>query len=477
MRQVSPVVAVVSRGLRARCRFALTLVAAAFGDVALAGAEESPNGDDFQVNSYTTSYQVDPVVAMDGQGNFVVVWQSTGSSGTDDSASSILAQRFAANGTPLGGEFQVNNYTANPQGGAAVAMHGDGSFVVVWGSVGSNGTDDRPGPPSQETSSVQARLYAANGVALGDQFQVNTYTTDGQGGPSVAMDSQGNFVVVWESFGSDGTDTSSYSIHAQRYAANGTPLGGEFQVNTYTTDDQGFPAVAMNGLGDFVVAWTSLGSDDTDTSDGSIHARRYAANGAPLGDEFQVNSYTTDRQQSSSVAMDGQGNFVVAWDSTEATYLLPADHEIRAQRFDANGAELGGEFLVNSLAGVSGFTYTLFPSVATDAQGRFVVAWHNSGSAGTDNKFDSIQARRFDANGIATGPQFQVNTYIGGGQFYSNVASDPQGNFVVAWTSSGSDGTDPGYEISGSSIQARRFDALFRDGFESGLARWTVPAP
>ena len=36
-------------------------------------------------------------------------------------------------------------------------------------------------------------------VPLGDDFQINTYTTGGQGGPAVALADNGEFVVVWGS--------------------------------------------------------------------------------------------------------------------------------------------------------------------------------------------------------------------------------------------------------------------------------------
>jgi hypothetical protein len=52
---------------------------------------------------------------------------------------------------------------------------------------------------------------------VGAQFQVNTYTDNYQYRRSVAADADGGFVVVWQSYGSSGTDTSSFSIHAQRY--------------------------------------------------------------------------------------------------------------------------------------------------------------------------------------------------------------------------------------------------------------------
>ncbi|MGB5173254.1 MAG: hypothetical protein WBQ30_00795, partial [Thermoanaerobaculia bacterium] len=131
---------------------------------------------------------------------------------------------------------------------------------------------------------------------IGEEFQVNSYTTSWQVYPAVAVEPQGDFVVVWMSDGSYGTDTSGYSIQAQRYGANGAPVGGEFQVNAYTTGGQVGPAVAVDPQGNFVVVWTSDGSYGTDTSPFSIQGQRYDASGAPVGGEFQVNAYTTSAQ-------------------------------------------------------------------------------------------------------------------------------------------------------------------------------------
>ena len=83
-------------------------------------------------------------------------------------------------------------------------------------------------------------------VPVGSEFQVNSYTTGHQGPGRVATDSQGNFVVVWTSYGSSGTDTDLSSIQAQRYDASGTPEGGQFQVNSYTTYYQSEPVVRQN---------------------------------------------------------------------------------------------------------------------------------------------------------------------------------------------------------------------------------------
>ncbi len=109
----------------------------------------------------------------------------------------------------------------------------------------------------------------------GSEFQVNSYTTSNQLTPAIASDPSGNFVVAWNSNGSSGTDTSNYSVQAQRYDATGNPLGSQFQVNTYTTSFQSSPAVAIDTSGNFVVAWQSFGSSGTDTSSYSVQAQRY----------------------------------------------------------------------------------------------------------------------------------------------------------------------------------------------------------
>jgi hypothetical protein len=154
------------------------------------------------------------------------------------------------------------------------------------------------------------------------------------------MDVFGNFVVAWTSAGSYGTDTTfnSNSVQAQRYDLFGQALGGEFQVNTYTTFDQGVVAIAVDRLGDFfVVAWQSMGSYGSDSSLGSIQAQRYDDIGAPVGGEFQVNSYTTGGQFGAAVASDFQGNLIASWSSegsagtdTSSTSILGKYYSINA---------------------------------------------------------------------------------------------------------------------------------------------------
>ena len=150
----------------------------------------------------------------------------------------------------------------------------------------------------------------------------------------MARDDAGNFVVAWSSYGSSGTDASSYSVQAQRYDATGNPLGSQFQVNSYTTNHQVSPAVASDPAGGFVVAWRSSGSSGTDTDSASVQAQRFLADGNPLGGEFQVNTYTTGYQAGAAVASDASGNFVVAWEGYGSFGTDSSYNSIHAQRYD-----------------------------------------------------------------------------------------------------------------------------------------------
>jgi hypothetical protein len=418
-----------------------TAFAAAMALGAPARAQLIPFDSQFQLNSYTPNYQGAPALAVDDSGIFVVVWQSDGSTGSDTLQSSIQGGLYTATGIPLGPDFQVNTYTTNSQYLPSVAHGGSGSFVVAWHGYGSSGSDS-------DDSSIHARRFYYSSP-LGAEFQVNTYTTSRQYGSSVGIGAYGSVVVVWTSDGSPGSDTSGYSIQGQRYDFAGAVVGGQFQVNTYTTASQYGAHVAANVDGSFVVVWASYGSAGSDNDLSSIQAQRYDATGSPAGSEFQVNTHTTGFALDPRVAIAPNGSFVVVWESTSSSGSDTSGKSVQARLFDATGAPLGAEFQVN--------TYTTLaqddPDVAIDQDRDFVVTWESYGSPGTDSDNASIQGQQFDAAGTPVGGQFQVNTYTTSGQYNPRITADWEGNFLVAWGSSGGFGSD----TDNGSIEAQRY--------------------
>jgi len=93
----------------------------------------------------------------------------------------------------------------------------------------------------------------------------------------------------------------------------------------------------------------------------------------------------------------------------------------------------GPEFQVNVVT----TGYQDVPSIAADANGNFVIVWHDQ-----DHDGDSygVVGRRFDAAGGALGAEFRVNSYTTDAQALASVASDPSGRFVITWVSHRQDG-------------------------------------
>ncbi len=354
-------------------------------------------GAETRVNTYTTDAQTKPVIAMDAAGDYVVAWQSFGQ---DGSGWGIFAQQYNANGTPKGAEFQVNlTDTAGIQAFPAVAMDPAGDFVIAWQDSPAGGTSGYD---------IFARRYNAAGVAQGSDFLVNTYTTGGQTKPSVAMDQSGDFVVVWSSYSQFAPD--EYSAYAQRYTATGATVGSEFRVG----DSGGAqPSVAMDAAGDFVIDYGS-------------QAELYNSSGAA------VKSLDTHLVASDgTVAMDAAGDFVIVSSRYYDGGAFTPQYRIVAQRYDSAG-DVQGNLIVGNPAG--GHATGSYYRVAMDHTGEFVVTWQ---SAGQDGSRYGIYAQAYNPAGVATGSEFQVNTFTVSTQNEPAIAMDAAGDFVIAWQSNG----------------------------------------
>jgi hypothetical protein len=384
--------------------------------LAVPAAAQAPAGPEFRVNGHTTGTQYVPRVAMQADGDFVIAWGDNDDQ--DGSGLAVFARRYAASGLPRGTEFQVNSYTTGAQTQPVMTVGHEGDLVVAWMSV-----QDGSG------SSVEARRYDAAGSPLGDEFHVNTYTTDNQSFIRVDRGKDGSFVVVWTSLGN--FDGDNFGIAARRYDASGSPVGDDFTVNSYTTGAQATCDVAVNDDGSFVVVW---GDQLRDGSGFAIAGQRFDSAGARVGSDFIVNTFTASNQLSPAISASPLGGFVVVWNSQTGD---GSGYGVFARRYDAAGAPIGSDFVANSYT----TGYQKEAHVAGDGRGNFVVVWtsdYQDGSSG------GIYAQRFTASGARRGAEFRVNTYTLDKQHTPTIASDDVGNFVISWTGHGQDGSATG---------------------------------
>ena len=329
-----------------------------------------------------------------------------------------LEPRVLLSASPAGDETLVD---ARGRSGAEIATDADGDYVVVW----------REDPQS----GVYAQRFNVDGIPQGEAFEVHQNARYA----SVAMDAAGDFVVTWTSYYA--LDGSGAAIFAQRYTAAGDAVGGAFRVNTFTGNDQRSSQVAMDAEGDFVIAWNSINQDGEFSG---VFAQLYNADGSRQGSEFQVNTYTMSEQRLGGVAMDADGDFVIAW--TSLTQGEVPGNSIYAQRYDAAGVAQGGEFKVNTYS-TGGQTGGL---VAMDADGDFIIVWNSHYQDGANG---GVYAQRYNAAGVAQGLEFRVNTTTVSIQSPNSVAMDADGDFTVTWSSYGQDGSHYG-------VYAQQYDSL-----------------
>ncbi|MEN9361889.1 MAG: hypothetical protein RL095_3424, partial [Verrucomicrobiota bacterium] len=148
-------------------------------------------------------------------------------------------------------------------------------------------------------------------------LRVNTYTASNQVWPSATLLKDGGWVVTWTSYYQDGGGGGAYGqgVYSQRYASNGMKIGREKQVNTFTYSDQMDSTVAALEDGGYVISWSSHNQDYDQNYHPGIFQQRYDAHGNPLGAERQVNTFSEGTQQASTILGLKNGGWVVAWES------------------------------------------------------------------------------------------------------------------------------------------------------------------
>jgi hypothetical protein len=292
---------------------------------------------EFRVNTYTTGNQKSPFIAMDNDGDFIITWESLNQ---DGNGYGIYAQRYNSLGNAQGAEFKINSYTTADQRFPSVDMDNNGAFIITWQSNGQDGSGE----------GIYAQRYNALGVAQGIEFRVNSDTTNSQRNAVIAMDNDGDFVITWQS---ENLLIPNYGIYAQRYSAAGIVQGPQVTVSSVANVFPMLPDIAIDSDGNFVITWQRV---TTDGIKSDVYARRYSSIGNSIGSEFRVNTYTTNTQSGPFIAMDSDGDFVISWGSDGQD---GSSYGIYAQQYNTSGVAQGTEFRVNTFTSGQQWVYSI----------------------------------------------------------------------------------------------------------------------
>jgi hypothetical protein len=288
-----------------------------------------------------------------------------------------------------------------------IATSKSGKYVVAW-------TDTQKG-----TRDIFACLYDANGFPLLEPFQVNTYSSDEQSLPSVAINDSGSFVITWSSKKQDG---DGYGVYARRYSSSGTAYGNEFKVNNSTRGDQWISSVGMKSDGGFVITWQSFGQDG---SAFGIAGQRFDSSGNPSSPEFVINTTTIGSQEFCDVSMNSSGAFIVVWRSNQNGVTNGLKNtDIYGRKYNSSGLPDGSEFIVSTTIGEQSF-----PTVLLNDQGDYIASWN----------IKEIESTNYDIYAkISKGnkPSFRVSKNNRADQLSKpSIAWFDNGNFKISWFS------------------------------------------
>jgi hypothetical protein len=383
---------------------------------------------EFQVNTHTPNDQRIPTIAADVEGNSLVVWQSRNQDGP---GWSIHGQRFNALPEPLGEEFRLNDFNEGSQDAPHVSMQSDGAFRVTWSGtvrattrpeiikrrfdadaqplfadrqVGESADDLQVVARSavrsdgrfvvawegrgvtSNTFNILARHFGPDSEPLTPVTQINQFDSSAQRRATVAVNDSGDQVIAWQSAGQDGSDWGIFA-RCMSFAA---AAGDEFLVNETTQGGQARPRVAMADDGGFAIVWQD-NMGQSSFSYQRVMIRFYDQSCQPLTGELQVNQFDEGIQDLPDVAIDGQGIYVVVWQSFMAEF---ENQGIYGRRVEAQGQFVGQEFKISQEVEA----FQDFPAVAGMPDGGFMVAWE---TAGQDGSGFGIYARRFFGSGPA----------------------------------------------------------------------------
>jgi hypothetical protein len=378
-------------------------------------------GPEVTVNTYDGSKQLTPTAAFSDQGEAVVVWENQ--------IRGITGRFFQADGDARGGDVVMvaNDAIPVPFRGRAVShrdpsvvFDNSGSAFMVWTREDAfvrvvpfrevrniRGTD------------IYGQRFTATGLPMGQPVRINDIPHGNQERAAVADAGQGRLVVVWQ------TEDDGISLRLVTPSGQGIrALGDDLKV----TDEGVRPALAVNAAGEALVVWEACCDDDGNSA---VFGRLLSTRGSTgfQGDAFQINTHTFGNQQAPTVAADGDGNFLVAWQ----TPLAPV--EVGRMEYRIFGQSVGGGAQAGALLGEElilssgpGWGHSA-PQLAATPDGDLTVGWFVwQGDFRT-----GLNGRTFDALGNAQGDEFAINERPIGGQFRFGMTAGADGQILATW--------------------------------------------
>lgn len=315
---------------------------------------------------------------------------------------------------------------------------------------------------------------AQAGLAITPPTPVNSFAgseTSQDQAAGVATDGQGHWIAVWDSsYSLGGATGNDGDILCSVSTDNGATWGAAAALNSDATTDNVndfSPIIGSDGHGRWVAVWHQ--------DPGGYHLR-YAFsdnNGATWSTAADLTPFHGDDDENPRLATDGNGNWIVVWDSSHSIGgMTGGDSDIHYAVSTDNGTTWSTAAALNTTATTDANNeHDRDPSIATDRQGHWVVAWiyrNFSGGGPLGNDTDILYAVSSD-NGATWSAPVPLNADAAtdtSNESSPELATDRSGHWMVVWQSNNSLGGTIGTDD----------DLLFATSTDNG-ATWSAAAP
>ena len=398
-------------------------------------------GREFRVNSYQDNWQENPQITTFADGSFLVIWDSYFNNFDDGPVTTyVAAQRYDANGQRIGGEQIIDAVDGASSQDARVATLRDGGYAIAF----AYGDFDAILTSREE---IYVSIYNADGTLRAAAIRVDTVPSNTALLPEVFATADGGFTVV---FGVSRSTALFDQIYSQRFAADGTTIGGNTLVNVNVGEfDQAYARSATLANGWTITIWNSEGSFPTagDLDSNEVRGTLTDATGAVIRADVSLSqNYGTVGSGSGAgydVAALRDGGFVIS----HINYDFDLDLETPDtpyytifRFFDGAGNATSGKIV--AFAGDDLPRATRVTQLET---GEIVVIWSQD-SLQRNEVGDDLYGRVFLADGRPISGVFEIGQDRGDfdEQAAPEIAALAGGGFVVTYTSETIDSDDEG---------------------------------
>lgn len=394
----------------------------------------------------------------DGVGGMIVTWMDVRGTVFD-----IYAQRINSSGVVL---WQVNGVAicaaAGNQFGPTIVSDGANGAIIAW----TDARNDAGDIYAQRVNASGTPMWTANGVPL-------CTATGAQGGLVVVADGSGGAIVSWID---ERLLTYAGDVYAQRVNAAGAVQWTADGVGLCTLPSyQASPAIASDGSGGAVVAWTDYRNSDYD-----IFARRINAAGVPQWAGNGIAICTESGQQGGAmVVASASGSAFIVW-----TDYRFGGVDVFMQKVDASGST---QLSLNGVYVSAANDAQYLSSAISDGAGGMYVAWSDDRNLSDTD----VYAQRVNAAGEAQWMIYGVPVAaLAYNQTNPALVYDGANGVIAAWIDSRSgvgqvyaqrvkSSGEPMWALNGVALsinpaQARDYCSVVSDGAGGAIASWDV---